>query len=201
MKCGEIVFLKNVLDSNDISFLEKSDIDVSKIYVTKDDFNELFDKLFRISFENEDQAERIYDKIKDTTAYKNKDKAQTYYLNNIFNNDYKKILEKYNIKLEDKEYNEKEYTDFLRATNKMSIEDMERIYDYLDDYFVEEEFISYFNKNVHIVLENRKELTGYVETITRRADNDNNQASLTIATSNGYIEVFYNEVKSINEIK
>jgi len=195
------MFLKDVLDNYDISFLEKSGIDVSKIYYTKEDFDELFKKIFKISFEDENQAERIYDKIKDTNAYKKRNKPPTYYLYNIFNNDYKKLLEKYDIKLEDKEYDEKEYNDFLKLTNKMAIEDMERIYDYLDDYLAEEEFISYFNKNVQVVLMNGKELKGYVETITRKADNDNNQPSLTIASNKGYIEVFYNEVKEIKEIE
>ncbi len=57
----------------------------------------------------------------------------------IFDDYSKKLLEKYNIKVEDKILSEEEYHSFLRETNKMAIEDMEEIYDYLDDYFAEQE--------------------------------------------------------------
>ena len=51
----------------------------SKMYVTKEDFDKLFNNLFKVSFEDENQAERIYDNIKDTDAYKNRNNPQTYY--------------------------------------------------------------------------------------------------------------------------
>lgn len=57
----------------------------------------------------------------------------------IFDDYSKKLLEKYDIKVEDKLLSKEEYHSFLRETNKMTIEDMEKIYDYLDDYFAEEE--------------------------------------------------------------
>ena len=56
----------------------------------------------------------------------------------IFDNYSKKLLEKYDIKIEDKLLS-KEYLLFLDETDKMTVEDMEKIYDYLDDYFAEKE--------------------------------------------------------------
>ena len=57
----------------------------------------------------------------------------------VFDNEHKELLKKYGIEVNDLLLNSNEYELFLSKTNKMSIEDMEKIYDYLDDYFIEQE--------------------------------------------------------------
>lgn len=117
----------------------------------------------------------------------------------VFNNEYKEILKKYNIVLENKNYSKEEYEDFLKLTNKMDISDMEKIYDRLDDYFIEQDFIKHFNKNVKVLLKNKKILEGHCETFTRSIDSDYNEPELTIATKNGRIAVCYSEVEKIED--
>ena len=191
-----------------------------------------------------------------------------YNLFEIFDDYHKNLLKKYNIEIKNTDINEEEYTKFLSQTNKMSIEDMEDIYDYLDDYFEEENnqsinneslmkkefldkeveitkkngkkivgkilywiqeqgereyilinneciyideiefifllseinFLKHFNKDVIITLKNGKEFKGHVETFTRSVDSDNNQPSLTVATSDGYYEIEYNDVDKVIDI-
>ena len=53
----------------------------------------------------------------------------------IFDDYHKELLKKYDIEVKDVLLNDNEYELFLKKTNKMSIEDMEKIYDYLDNYF------------------------------------------------------------------
>ena len=117
----------------------------------------------------------------------------------VFNNEYKDILKKYNIFLEDKNYLKEEYEDFLKLTNKMDISDMEKIYDRLDDYFVEQDFISHFSKNVKITMKSGNIISGHCETFTRAVDSDYNEPELTIATKDGYIGVRYSEVEKIED--
>lgn len=57
----------------------------------------------------------------------------------VFDDEHKELLKKYGIEVRDVSLNSNEYELFLSKTNKMSIEDMEKIYDYLDDYFKKEE--------------------------------------------------------------
>jgi len=64
------MLLKEILNDYDIETLERNNVDVEKEYITKDDFKELFKKLFTISFNGMAQAERINDSIKDTSEYK-----------------------------------------------------------------------------------------------------------------------------------
>ncbi len=59
----------------------------------------------------------------------------------------------------------------------------------------EHEFISHFNKNVKVILKNKKILEGHCETFTRSIDSDYNEPELTIATKDGYIGVRYSEVE------
>ncbi len=67
---GDFMLLKEILNDYDIETLERNNVDVDKEYITKDDFKELFKKLFTISFNGMAQAERINDSIKDTSEYK-----------------------------------------------------------------------------------------------------------------------------------
>lgn len=67
---GDFMLLKEILNDYDIETLERNNVDVEKEYITKDDFKELFKKLFTISFNGMAQAERINDSIKDTSEYK-----------------------------------------------------------------------------------------------------------------------------------
>lgn len=64
----------------------------------------------------------------------------------------------------------------------------------------EQEFIKHFGKDVEIKLDTGEIVKGHCETFTRSVDNDNEIASLTIATQEGYVEVFQNEVKEIKTI-
>ncbi len=134
-----------------------------------------------------------------------------YNLFEIFDDYHKDLLKKYNIEIKNKNINEEDYTKFLSQTNKMSIEDMEDIYDYLDDYFKEynkkityklsdeeeKKFISHFNKDVELLLKNGKIINGHCDTFTRKEDSDYFEPELTIATSEGYIIVLYHEVEKI----
>lgn len=88
-----------------------------------------------------------------------------YNLFNIFDDEIKKILKTYNINVENKNIDEDEYTNFLKLTNQMRIEDMERIYDYLDDYFIQNKKImnnDLLNKNVVVVQKNGKLTKGII---------------------------------------
>lgn len=88
-----------------------------------------------------------------------------YNLFNIFDDEMKEVLKKYNINIENKKIDEDEYTNFLKLTNKMGIEDMERIYDYLDDYFIKNKEImndDLLNKNVVVVQKNGKLTQGII---------------------------------------
>ena len=88
-----------------------------------------------------------------------------YNLFNIFDDEMKEVLKKYNINIENKKIDEDEYTNFLKLTNKMGIEDMERIYDYLDDYFIKNKEImndDLLNKNVVVVQKNGKLTKGII---------------------------------------
>ena len=67
---GDFMLLKEILNDYDVETLERNNVDVDKEYITKDDFKELFKKLFTISFNGMAQAERINDSIKDTSEYK-----------------------------------------------------------------------------------------------------------------------------------
>ena len=118
----------------------------------------------------------------------------------VFNNEYKEILKKYNIFLEDKNYSKDEYEDFLKSTNKMEISDMEKIYDRLDDYFIEQDFISHFSKSVKITMKSGNTIIGHCETFTRSIDSDYDEPELTIATKDGYIGVRYSEVDKVEDI-
>ena len=64
------MILKDILSEYDLKFLVDNNVDINKKYITKEDFNELFNILFKISFEDIEQGERIYDSIKDTNEYK-----------------------------------------------------------------------------------------------------------------------------------
>lgn len=64
----------------------------------------------------------------------------------------------------------------------------------------EHEFISHFNKNIRIVLKNKKAIEGHCETFTRSIDSDYDEPELTIATKDGYIGVRYSEVDKIEDI-
>lgn len=57
----------------------------------------------------------------------------------VFDDEHKELLKKYGIEVRDISLNSNEYELFLSKTNRMSIADMEKIYDYLDDYFIEQE--------------------------------------------------------------
>ena len=88
-----------------------------------------------------------------------------YNLFNIFDDEMKEVLKKYNINIENKKIDEDEYTNFLKLTNKMGIEDMERIYDYLDDYFIKNKEImndDLLNKYVVVVQKNGKLIQGII---------------------------------------
>ena len=65
-------------------------------------------------------------------------RCNMYNLYEIFDDYCKELLKKYNIEIKNEDIDEDGYTKFLSQTNKMSIEDMEYIYDYLDDYFKEQ---------------------------------------------------------------
>lgn len=133
------MILKDLLEKKDIEVLIENNVDVNKEYLLKEDFDELVKKIFRISFESLDQAERINDTIKDSIEYKNCLQSEKYNLYEIFDSYHKELLKKYKIEVKNKDINEQEYNEFLSLTNKMSSEDMEKIYDYLDDYFKEKE--------------------------------------------------------------
>lgn len=88
-----------------------------------------------------------------------------YNLFNIFDDEMKELLKTYNINVENKNIDADEYTNFLKLTNQMRIEDMERIYDYLDDYFIQNEKImnnDLLNKNVVVVQKNGKLTKGII---------------------------------------
>ena len=57
----------------------------------------------------------------------------------IFDYEHRKLLEEYGIEVKNALIDDGEYTDFLKKTDIMSMEDMEDIYDYLDDYFAKQE--------------------------------------------------------------
>ena len=129
------MILKDLLEKNDIEVLIDNNVDVNKEYLSKEDFDELLKNIFRVSFESLDQAERINDAIKDSIEYKNCLQNKKYNLYEIFDSYHKELLKKYKIEIKNIDINEQEYKEFLSSTNKMSSEDMEKIYDYLDDYF------------------------------------------------------------------
>lgn len=57
----------------------------------------------------------------------------------VYDEYYRDIIKKYNIEIENRLINNEEYDDFLNSTNRMTIEDMEKVYDRLDDYWAEQE--------------------------------------------------------------
>lgn len=61
----------------------------------------------------------------------------------------------------------------------------------------EQEFISYYNKNVIVILKDNSTISGHVYTFTRSGDSDNGIASISLESSQGYIEIMQNEVKKI----
>ena len=61
----------------------------------------------------------------------------------------------------------------------------------------EYDFISYFDKDVIVVLKNGKTLSGHCETITRKVDTDYDDPELTISSKDGYIGVEYSDVLMI----
>ena len=64
------MLLKGLLSDSDLKILSDNNIDINKKYVTREDFDELFSNLFKVSFEDIEQGERIYDIIKDSVEYK-----------------------------------------------------------------------------------------------------------------------------------
>ena len=64
------MLLKELLSNSDLKTLNDNNIDINKKYVTREDFDELFSNLFKVSFEGIEQGERIYDIIKDSVEYK-----------------------------------------------------------------------------------------------------------------------------------
>ena len=58
----------------------------------------------------------------------------------------------------------------------------------------EAEFISYFNKDVIIVFNDFKTISGHCETFTRKEDSDYNESELTINSKEGHIVVNYSDV-------
>lgn len=61
----------------------------------------------------------------------------------------------------------------------------------------EQEFLRYYEKNVKVMLNDGTIIEGYVYTFTRSVDSDNGVASLSLESSQGYIEIMQNEVKKI----
>lgn len=61
----------------------------------------------------------------------------------------------------------------------------------------EQEFLKFYDKNVKVILKDGTSLTGYVYTFTRSVDSDNGIASISLESSQGYIEIMQNEVKEI----
>ena len=64
------MLLKGLLSDSDLKILSDNNIDINKKYVTREDFDELFNNLFKVSFEDIEQGERVYDSIKDSIEYK-----------------------------------------------------------------------------------------------------------------------------------
>ena len=64
------MLLKELLSNSDLKTLNDNNIDIYKKYVTREDFDELFNNLFKVSFEDIEQGERVYDSIKDSIEYK-----------------------------------------------------------------------------------------------------------------------------------
>ncbi len=64
------MLLKELLSNSDLKTLNDNNIDINKKYVTREDFDKLFSNLFKVSFEDIEQGERIYDTIKDSVEYK-----------------------------------------------------------------------------------------------------------------------------------
>ena len=64
------MLLKELLSNSDLKTLNDNNIDINKKYVTREDFDELFNNLFKVSFEDIEQGERVYDSIKDSIEYK-----------------------------------------------------------------------------------------------------------------------------------
>lgn len=94
-------------------------------------------------------------------------------------------------------------TDYLDKTDEPTDDFMiiEKLYDdiYRDlppDITTEDEhdFISYFDKDVIIVLKNFKTLSGHCESFTRKEDTDYSNPELTINTKEGHIVVEYSDV-------
>ena len=63
----------------------------------------------------------------------------------------------------------------------------------------EHDFIRHFNKNVKVLLKNRKILDGHCEIFTRAADSDYNEPELVISTPKGHIGIRYSEVEKIED--
>ncbi|MBO5475530.1 MAG: hypothetical protein J5982_03360 [Bacilli bacterium] len=61
----------------------------------------------------------------------------------------------------------------------------------------EQEFLSFYNKNVIVTLEDNTSISGHVYTFTRSGDSDNGIASISLESSQGYVEIMQNEVKKI----
>ncbi len=64
----------------------------------------------------------------------------------------------------------------------------------------EEKFIKYYGKDVEIKLNSGETITGHCESFTRAVDSDTKVASLTIATQDGYFEIYQNDVTEIKTI-
>ena len=64
------MLLKELLSNSDLKTLSNNNIDINRKYVTREDFDELFNNLFKVSFEDIEQGERVYDSIKDSIEYK-----------------------------------------------------------------------------------------------------------------------------------
>lgn len=61
----------------------------------------------------------------------------------------------------------------------------------------EQEFLNFYNKDVIVTLKDNTSISGHVYTFTRSGDSDNGIASISLESSQGYIEIMQNEVKQI----
>lgn len=59
------------------------------------------------------------------------------------------------------------------------------------------EFLKFYDKNIKVILNDGTTVTGYVYTFTRSVDSDSGIASLSLESSDGYIEIMQNDVKKI----
>lgn len=59
------------------------------------------------------------------------------------------------------------------------------------------EFLKLYDKNVKVILNDGTIVIGYVYTFTRSVDSDSGIASLSLESSDGYIEIMQNDVKKI----